>query len=181
MKFLCLACDEPMEYAALDGPDEDGSCAVTFCCPRCGHRLALLTNPWETQIVRSLNVKIGGRTVSAQPYEQVRETLPGSGERILEKEPGATEGEVSPPPGGGGKCPFSGLPGRPEGSSAQAPSAAPAPAPPRWTEEAAEELEEIPEAYRPMAMKAAEGYVLERGQERVTAELLREVRAQLGL
>ncbi len=179
MKFLCLACDEPMKYAAMDGPDEDDSLSAAFRCPQCGNGFALLTNPGETQFVRSLNVKIGGRTVPAQPYEQVRETLRGSDGRILEKKPGAAA-EMDPPPGSGGKCPFAVMLEQDGSAPSQEPSAA-ASRTPRWTDAAAEKLDEIPEAHRPMAMKAVESYVLERGKEKVTAELLREVRAKLGL
>jgi hypothetical protein len=74
MKFLCVGCDEPMRFHAVEGPEE-GSVSVTFGCPRCGHRIALLTNPMETQLVRSLGVKIGGRAVPAEPLETVSSML----------------------------------------------------------------------------------------------------------
>ena len=59
MKFLCIACDQAMRLSGTAGPDE-GSLTVTFACPSCGHRVAMLTNPWETQMVRTLGVKVGG-------------------------------------------------------------------------------------------------------------------------
>ena len=59
MKFLCLACDQAMRLSGTAGPDA-GSLTVTFACPSCGHRVAMLTNPWETQMVRTLGVKVGG-------------------------------------------------------------------------------------------------------------------------
>ncbi len=77
MKFLCVACDEAMKYAEAQGP-EAGSLSVVFHCPHCGYRVALLTNPWETQLVRSLGVVIGGRTVPSEPLELVRTTLADS-------------------------------------------------------------------------------------------------------
>src|SRR5262245_38578772 len=43
MKFLCLDCDEPMKLYSTEGPDQ-GSLAVTFRCPTCGFRVAMLTN-----------------------------------------------------------------------------------------------------------------------------------------
>lgn len=58
MKFLCLDCDEAMKLHSTTGPDE-GSLTVTFRCPECGFRVAMLTNPFETQLVQSLGVKIG--------------------------------------------------------------------------------------------------------------------------
>src|SRR2546429_367489 len=70
MKFLCLDCDEPMKLHSTEGPDE-GSLSVTFRCPECGFRVAMLTNPFETQMVRSLGVKVGGATPPA-PFEHAR-------------------------------------------------------------------------------------------------------------
>src|SRR5882724_8944014 len=60
MKFLCLDCDQPMKLHSTEGPEE-GSLSVTFRCPECGFRVAMLTNPFETQMVRSLGVKVGAR------------------------------------------------------------------------------------------------------------------------
>src|SRR5216684_609826 len=74
MKFLCLDCDEPMKLHSTEGPDE-GSLAVTFRCPECGFRVAMLTNPFETQMVRSLGVKVGGRDTPAEPFEHLRSSL----------------------------------------------------------------------------------------------------------
>jgi len=74
MKFLCLACDQPMSFAERRLPG-DGTMAAVFGCPRCGHEIAMLTNPMETQLVASLGVKVGGRTVPGQPLELVRGSL----------------------------------------------------------------------------------------------------------
>ena len=70
MKFLCVECDQQMafEQRALPG---DGTLAATFKCPKCGRVVAMLTNPMETQLVSSLGVEIGGRTVPAQPFEMI--------------------------------------------------------------------------------------------------------------
>lgn len=59
MKFLCVTCDEPMQLTKADRPDEGGSIAALFSCPSCSHQIAMLTNPYETQLVQSLGVKIG--------------------------------------------------------------------------------------------------------------------------
>src|SRR5437016_6187152 len=77
MKFLCLDCDQPMKLHETAGPDE-GSLTVTFRCPECGFRVAMLTNPFETQMVRSLGVKVGGQTVPPEPFEHVRSSLAGA-------------------------------------------------------------------------------------------------------
>ncbi|MGQ0560591.1 MAG: hypothetical protein ACT443_01805 [Gemmatimonadota bacterium] len=74
MKFLCLRCDEVMAFAERQLPG-DGTLAAVFSCPACGHELAMLTNPMETQLVSSLGVKIGGRSVPEQPLELTRSTL----------------------------------------------------------------------------------------------------------
>lgn len=74
MKFLCLRCDQVMAFAERQLPG-DGTLAAVFSCPDCGHEMALLTNPMETQLVSSLGVRIGGRTVPEQPLELTRNTL----------------------------------------------------------------------------------------------------------
>jgi len=53
----------------------DGTLAVAFVCPSCGRKVAMLTNPMETQLVSSLGVVVGGRTVPEQPLEAVRGTV----------------------------------------------------------------------------------------------------------
>ena len=71
MKFLCVECDRQMTFEERQLPG-DGTLAAAFRCPECGRCVAILTNPMETQLVASLGVKIGGRTVPAQPMETVR-------------------------------------------------------------------------------------------------------------
>ena len=58
MKFLCVPCDSPMKMQAV-GPPERGSLSVVYSCPECGYEMAMLTNPFETQLVSSLGVKVG--------------------------------------------------------------------------------------------------------------------------
>ena len=71
MKFLCVECDQQMAFGERQLPG-DGTLAATFKCPKCGRVVALLTNPMETQLVSSLGVVIGGRTVPEQPLQTVR-------------------------------------------------------------------------------------------------------------
>lgn len=75
MKFLCVVCDEPMKFVEAVGPSQEGSVTIVFRCPRCEQKVAMLTNPWETQLVRSLGVAIGGRTAAHEPLESVRAGL----------------------------------------------------------------------------------------------------------
>lgn len=74
MKFLCVECDQQMAFGERQLPG-DGTLAATFKCPKCGRVVAMLTNPMETQLVSSLGVEIGGKTVPTQPLETVRKMV----------------------------------------------------------------------------------------------------------
>ncbi len=68
MKFLCVPCDEPMKLDKTEGPD-DGSMTLVFACQACGYEMAMLTNPFETQVVGSLGVKLGPDGQQVSPGE----------------------------------------------------------------------------------------------------------------
>ncbi|MER3422671.1 MAG: hypothetical protein C4293_05020, partial [Nitrospiraceae bacterium] len=74
MKFVCLNCETYMTFEKVEKPAE-GSLGVFFGCPSCGAKFSMVTNPGETQMVSSLGVKLGGRTVAAEPFEMTRGTL----------------------------------------------------------------------------------------------------------
>jgi hypothetical protein len=74
MKFLCLGCDQVMAFSERQLPG-DGTFAAVFACERCGHEMAMLANPMETQMVASMGVRIGGRTLDEQPMELTRSAL----------------------------------------------------------------------------------------------------------
>src|SRR2546423_10777814 len=76
MKFLCIDCDAQMTFEERQQPG-DGTFAASFACPRCGRRVAMLANPMETQLVSTLGVEIGGRTLDEQPLEFTRGALEG--------------------------------------------------------------------------------------------------------
>jgi len=76
VKFLCIECDRQMAFAERELPG-DGTLAAVFTCPACSRSVAMLTNPMETQLVASLGVQIGGRTVPEQPFELTRTTVEG--------------------------------------------------------------------------------------------------------
>ena len=166
MKFLCLDCDQPMKLHGTEGPDE-GSLTVTFRCPECGFRVAMLTNPFETQMVRSLGVKVGGRTVPAEPFEHVRSTMAGA-------RPDAFEG------GGGGSdtpgsgCPFAAALG--ESAAAASP-----PSHVAWTPEAHARLERIPSFIRPMARRSIERFAEDKGYPSITESVMDEARTVFGM
>ncbi len=175
MKFLCIACDTAMRLTGTAGPDE-GSLTVTFGCPSCGHRVAMLTNPWETQLVRTLGVKVGGRAAEPPPYAEVRANLAHQRESAFE-EPGreagaaataARVGEAREGPG----CPFAAMiPGYGD---------APGPGGPAWTPEAAARVERIPAFIRPVAREAIERFARDRGYATVTDAVMDEARGALG-
>ncbi|WP_419166437.1 PCP reductase family protein [Candidatus Palauibacter sp.] len=71
MKFLCVDCDRQMSFEERAVPG-DGTMAAVFRCPACGRKTAMLANPMETQLVSSLGVKVGGRTVPEANLEGVR-------------------------------------------------------------------------------------------------------------
>lgn len=94
MKFLCIECDQVMGFAERQIPG-DGTLAAVFTCPGCKREMAMLTNPMETQLVSSLGVHIGGRTVPEQPMEMTRSSLQDTREDVF-VEPAADT--VSPAP-----------------------------------------------------------------------------------
>src|SRR5437773_2680784 len=131
MKFLCLDCDQPMKLHSTAGPDE-GSLAVTFRCPECGFRVAMLTNPFETQMVRSLGVKIGAPPDAAPaPFAHLRASL-------ANPRADAFAGASEDAPAAGPGCPFAAMLGEQEASGARESG------PLTWTPEAEARIERIP-------------------------------------
>ena len=163
MKFLCLDCDEPMKLHSTEGPDA-GSLAVTFRCPECGFRVAMLTNPFETQMVRSLGVKVGGRTVPAEPFENLKSTMAGA-------RPDAFEGTGE----SAGACPFAAALGGGEAA------ATPPPVDVAWEPAASARLERIPAFIRAMAKRSIERFAAERGYASITETVMDEARVVFGM
>ncbi len=163
MKFLCLSCDEGMKLEGTSGPRE-GSLEATFACPRCRHKIVMLTNPWETQLVQTLGVKVGGRAAPVSPYEQVLGNLVRPG--------GDAPGVEAAEPASAG-CPFAGMLGQaePEATAAGA----------HWTDAAKTRIERIPSFIRPMVQRAIERYALEQGHHLITDAIMDEARARLGM
>jgi hypothetical protein len=168
VKFLCVECDEPMLLRTTAGPDE-GSLTVTFACPRCARRVAMLTNPFETQLIRSLGVKVGGRTEAPQPFEHLRASM-------AHPRPDAFEPQEPPAAAGGGAgpgCPFAAMVSSQEGRTGEAG--------PAWSREAEARADRIPAFIRPMAKKAIERYAEGKGYRTITEEVMDEARAALGM
>ncbi len=74
MKFLCVACDRAMELQTT-GDAGPGALAIVYACETCGNRIAMVTNPGETQLVRSLGVQIGHERVAPEPMGVLRGAL----------------------------------------------------------------------------------------------------------
>ena len=162
MKFVCLDCDEPMKLLRTEGPHE-GSLSVTFRCPECGFRVAMLTNPFETQMVKSLGVKIGVEPAAPPaPFEHLRASLAN---------PRADAFEGGAASGSGPGCPFAAMV-----SETAEPSSGIA-----WTPEAAARIERIPSFIRPMAKKAVERLAESKGYAAITEAVMDEARGAFGM
>ena len=165
MKFLCLDCDEPMKLHSTAGPDE-GSLTVTFRCPECGFRVAMMTNPFETQMVKSLGVKVGGSSGPAAPFQHITSSMANARADAFEGDvPAATEAT-------GRGCPFGAM----LNDTANEPGAAVT-----WSPEAAARVDRIPSFIRPMAKKAIERYAEAQGHPTITEAVMDEARGALGM
>ena len=186
MKFLCVRCDEAMKLERVEGP-EDGSLSILFACIACGNRVAMLANPRETQLVRALDVKIGGRSSPAEPMEFVRSMLVSGRDAGLD-----AAGSTAAPSG----CPFSamanlaaerpgpvGEPGsRRAGDAGQPEQISGLPdSQIVWSPEAVIRLDRIPEFIRPMIRQGIEQFAAKRGYRRITEDVMVEARGGLGM
>ena len=154
MKFLCVPCDQPMKLGEV-GPPDRGSLAVRYTCPACGYEMAMLTNPFETQMVQSLGVRIGPETAREVPQQSESAS----------------------------KCPFSAMiPGLSDAAREAAAEAGPGSAGEiEWTAQAKARLEAIPSFVRPMARTGIERFARERGYATVDERVLDEARDFFGM
>ncbi len=153
MKFLCIDCDAQMHFEERQQPG-DGTFAAAFACPTCGRRVALLANPMETQLVNSLGVKIGGRTLDPEPMEQIRTSVAGRADAFVEAAPPAVLlGAPHPPPV----------------------------MRPHWSHDAQERLSRVPGFVRGMVKKIYTDYAVEHGIDEITPAVMDRARAELGL
>ena len=173
MKFLCVSCNTQMKLVKTDkaaDPDAKGSLSLRFECPECLTEIAMLTNSFETQLVSSLGVEIGGRTVPKSPGDtEVREE--------------AAAGSEAPATG---KCPFSQTArDAMMAGSGLAGNGSPGPKTVEdtitWTAQARVRLQNIPEFARTMAKMGIEKFALENGYEQVTEKCLDEAKEEFGM
>lgn len=156
MKFLCAACDQPMKLRSVDDSG-GGSLSVLYGCPTCDAGFAMLTNPFETEMVQSLGVKIGPAAAGGEMAE------------------GARSGSAA------GKCPFSGMVAGMSESEDEEPAVQAKPIGPIWTAEALSRLESIPELVRPMARQGIEHYAKSEGYAEIDEKVLAEARTRFGM
>jgi hypothetical protein len=164
-------------------PPDRGSLSVRYACPECGYEMAMLTNPFETQMVQSLGVRIGPEANPPGGPDSLAAAAAGvvpPGAGASPPSPGtvalaaaaAEESQAS-----GGKCPFAGMiPGLSE-SAKDGAAAVPVP----WTEAATARLEGIPSFVRPMARTGIEQFAREHGYPTVDEKVLDEARDFFGM
>ena len=168
MKFLCTDCDTAMKFKDVTRP-EQGSVTALFECPDCFTEIAMFLNPWETQMLKSLDLKLGGNNEAAQPMQMVRSQLETAKSDAMPSEvfSGTGTGEATE----AGKCPFTSVitdafQEEPEPAEPIEPTG------PVWTPEALERLERIPSFVRPMAKMGIESFAKENGHNEITGEVM---------
>jgi len=180
-----------MTFQKVEKPAE-GSLGVFFSCPTCSAKFSMVTNPGETQMVSSLGVQLGGRTVAAQPFEMTRGTLKdeaqaGSGqmaaylnEKIQAGQPAATHAsagaKAGAAPAGGkteeksGGCPFSAMVAQ-MGLTASDMKAGAASSF-DWSPDAKEKLEKLPAFVQPMVRSSVEAYARKHNYTTITLQVM---------
>ncbi|MFQ5882213.1 MAG: PCP reductase family protein [Candidatus Methylomirabilales bacterium] len=166
MKFLCVPCDQPMKLQEIEGPDQ-GSLTVVFHCPQCAYRIALLTNPSETQMVKALDVKIGGGSAPSEPLSFTRSSLASKREEAFSMGEVRETVEAAKEAGG---CPFAAVVREAEGKKEVV-----------WTEAAEQRLQRIPGFVRSWAKAAIEGFAREKGHQTITEAVIDEAREKIGM
>jgi len=188
MKFVCLNCETYMNFEKVEKPGED-SLGVFFGCPSCNAKFSMVTNAGETQMVNSLGVKLGGRTVEAEPFEMTRGTLkdeaaagPGRtaaylNEKIQGGQPTVAAATAAPAakPGekSGGGCPFSAMVAEMGLTSGGKPSDAGAATTEfAWSADAKEKLDRLPSFVKPMVQSSVEAFARKQGYQTITLQVM---------
>jgi hypothetical protein len=174
MKFLCLPCDQVMEFAERQIPG-DGTMAAVFTCGACGRDMAMLTNPMETQLVSSLGVKVGGREVPGQPMELVRTTLADGRHDAFADEPAGADLE------GAGATDATDVTGVTDPAPASESDPRTTPGRVTWSADARDRLANVPSFVRGMVKRIYTDYARERGITTITPAVMDRARTELGL
>ena len=173
MKFLCTDCDTAMKFKDVTRPAQ-GSVTALFECPDCFTEIAMFLNPSETQMLKSLDLKLGGNNEVAQPMQMVRSQLETAKTEAMPNEysPGMGSGvdeATSSLQEEGGKCPFTSVI---SDAFQEEPESAVEPSGPIWSAEALERLERIPAFVRPMAKMGIESFAKDNGHDEITGEVM---------
>ena len=155
-----------MKFKDVTRP-EQGSVTALFECPDCFTEIAMFLNPSETQMLKSLDLKLGGNNEVAQPMQMVRSQLETAKTETMPNEfsPGMGSGETAE----GGKCPFTGVI---SDAFQEEPEPVVEPGSPVWSTEALERLERIPAFVRPMAKMGIESFAKDNGHDEITGEVM---------
>ena len=160
MKFLCIECDSAMKFKDVTRP-EQGSITAVFECAECFTEIAMFLNPSETQMLKSLDLKLGGNTETAQPMQLIRSQLETGKQDIISNMHSERETEE------GGKCPFTSVISDVfEENTETEPDAL------QWTPEALERLDRIPSFVRRMAKMGIESFAKDNGHIEITGEVM---------
>ena len=188
MKFVCLNCETYMNFEKVEKPGED-TLGVFFGCPSCNAKFSMVTNPGETQMVSSLGVKLGGRTVAAEPFEMTRGTLKDEAaaapaqmaaqlnEKIQGGQPAVAAATAAPAskPGekSGGGCPFSAMVAEMGLTSGGKPGdAGPVISEFAWSADAKEKLDRLPSFVKPMVQSSVEAFARKQGYKTITLQVM---------
>src|SRR6185295_16596482 len=193
MKFVCLNCETYMNFEKVEKPGEN-TLGVFFGCPSCNAKFSMVTNPGETQMVSSLGVKLGGRTVEAEPFEMTRGTLkeeittgPGQmaaylNEKIQGGQPApAVTAATTAMPGekSGGGCPFSAMVAEMGLTSGGKPgNAGTAPTEFAWSADAKEKLDRLPSFVKPMVQSSVEAFARKQGYQMITLQVMDDSKSE---
>jgi len=176
MKFVCMKCESFMGFEKVQTPGEQ-SLGVTFSCPTCEMKVAMVTNPGETAMVQALGVKLGGRTAPATPMEHTRENLreapetvsnPATPSATAQQEMLKAETEKSENAEAGG-CPFSSMVAQMQGGAATPDEKQ---TEITWTPEALDRIEKVPSFMRPMIQMGVDSYARKNNISTVTLEVM---------
>ena len=194
MKFVCLNCETYMNFEKVEKPGE-GTLGVFFGCPSCNAKFSMVTNPGETQMVSSLGVKLGGRTVEAEPFEMTRGTLKdeantGAGqmagylnEKIQGGQPAVAAATAAPAakpgekPSGG--CPFSAMVAEMGLASGGKPATGGAATSEfSWSADAKEKLDRLPSFVKPMVQSSVEAFARKQGYQTITLQVMDDSKSE---
>ncbi|NWF72565.1 MAG: PCP reductase family protein [Nitrospirae bacterium] len=193
MKFVCLNCETYMNFEKVEKPGE-GTLGVFFGCPSCNAKFSMVTNPGETQMVNSLGVKLGGRTVEAEPFEMTKGTLkaeaapiPGQmaaylNEKIQGGQPTAPVAAATTATAGektSSGCPFSAMVAEMGLTSGSKPGSAGAVISEfSWSTDAKEKLDRLPSFVKPMVQSSVEAFARKQGYQTITLQVMDDSKSE---